>query len=131
MSDNQCKKQCGTRECQMWGCQAHVAPPQPDTTYLYSEGDIVRHRTLGEIIGVVVKRIDRDYTDEKGNLHKHSFQCRGDEKIPGLGSYPSYLLRGLITGTEFEWTQRDKRLFAEYEKTIAMQYKEWTQKNDK
>ncbi|MEG3877646.1 hypothetical protein QT972_09720, partial [Microcoleus sp. herbarium7] len=108
-----------------------VAPPQPDAAYLYSEGDMVRHRTSGEIIGVVVKRIDRDYTDEKGSVHKHSFQCRGDEKIPGLGSYPSYLLRGLITGTEFEWTQRDKRLFAEYEKTTAMQYKEWIQKNDK
>ena len=125
-----CKKQCGTRECQMWGCQAHAAPPEPDPRYLYKEGDTVRHPRTGEVIGKVVRRIDRSYVDEKGVLHQHLYQGRTDGEIPELGQYPSYELIGEITKTLFEWTQRDKRLFAEYSKDIEAQYEEWKKQHD-
>ncbi len=127
-----CNRQCGARECKMKGrCLANETPPQPDPAYLYQPGDIVRHRFSGEIIGQVIKRIDRDYIDDKGVCHKHSFQSRTDEKIHGLGSYPSYLMLGLTTGNEFEWTQRDKRLFAEHERIISIEYEQWSKHNDK
>lgn len=114
----------------MWGCHAKTNPPEPDPQYLYQEGDIVRHRFSGEIIGKVVHRIDRDYVDENGVAHPHLYQGRTDCKIPELGKYPSYLLKGLITGKEFEWTQRDPRLFAKYSETIKTQYEEWKKQNE-
>ena len=125
-----CKRACGTRECQMWGCQANMPLPEPDPQYLYREGDIVRHRRSGEIIGNVIRRIDRDYIDENGVAHPHLYQGRTDSKIPELGKYPSYLLRGHVTGTEFEWTQRDPRLFAKYSEDIKVQYEEWEKQHE-
>lgn len=113
----------------MWGCQANMVSPDPDPEYLYKEGDTVRHRTSGEIIGVVLRRIDRDYIDENGVIHQHLYQGRSDEKGVGLGKYPSYLLRGHITGREFEWTQRDPQLFAEYSREIKTKYEEWSRSN--
>lgn len=114
----------------MWGCQAHTTPPEPDPQYLYQEGDIVRHRFSGEIIGKVISRIDRDYIDEAGVAHPHLYQGRTDGKVPELGKYPSYLLKGTVTGTEFEWTDRNPRLFARYSKDIKFQYEEWRKQNE-
>jgi len=91
----------------------------------------VRHHTSGETIGIVIRRIDRDYIDEKGVVHLHLYQGRSDEKDPGLGKYPSYLLRGYTTGREFEWTQRDPRLFAKYSREIKTKYGEWSRSNAK
>ena len=125
-----CKRACGTRECKMWGCQAHTTPPEPDPQYLYQEGDIVRHRFSGEIIGKVVRRIDRDYVDENGVVHPHLYQGRTDGKVPELGKYPSYLLKGLTSGNEFEWTDRNPRLFAKYSKDIKIQYEEWRKQHE-
>jgi hypothetical protein len=114
----------------MWGCQADMPLPEPDPQYLYQPGDIVRHSTSGEIIGKVIRRIDRDYVDENGIAHPHLYQGRTNCTIPELGKYPSYLLKGLITGNEFEWTQRDSRLFAKYSEKIKVQYEEWRKHNE-
>jgi hypothetical protein len=114
----------------MWGCQAKAVLPEPDPKYLYNVGDIVRHPYSGEIIGEVVERIDRDFVDEKGVKHPHLYQGRMNGKIPGLGKYPSYLLKGLITGNIFPWTQRDERLFADYTEKVKIQYAEWLVQND-
>lgn len=114
----------------MWGCQAHTTPPEPDPQYLYQEGDIVRHRFSGEIIGKVISRIDRDYIDEAGVAHPHLYQGRTAGKVPELGKYPSYLLKGTVTGTEFEWTDRNPRLFARYSKDIKIKYEKWKKHNE-
>lgn len=126
-----CKRACGAPECRMWGCQASAVPPEPDPEYLYKEGDTVRGRFSGEIIGIVIRRIDRDHVDENGVVHPHLYQGRTDGKNTELGKYPSYLLRGHITGSEFEWTQRDPQLFAKYSRRIKIQYEEWQENNDK
>jgi hypothetical protein len=115
----------------MWGCQANAAPPEPDPQYLYQPGDTVRNRFSGEIIGIVIRRIDRDYIDEKGVVHPHLNQGRSDGKHAELGKYPSYLLLGHITGSEFEWTDRNPRLFAKYSRDIKIKYEEWQKNNDK
>ena len=120
-----CKRACGTPECEMWGCQANAVLPEPDVAYLYKEGETVRHPYSGEIIGIVICRIDRDYTDDKGRVHPHLYQGRSNGKVVGLGKYPSYLLRGTVTGREFEWTQRDERLFAKYHADIKKKHAEW------
>jgi hypothetical protein len=125
-----CNKQCGTLECKMWGCQAKAILPEPDSKYLYKVGDIVRHPYSGEIIGEVIECIDRDFVDKKGVTHPHLYQGRMNGKIPGLGKYPSYLLKGLITGNIFPWTQRDERLFADYTEKVKIQYTAWLTNND-
>ena len=115
----------------MWGCQANAALPEPDPQYLHQPGDTVRNRSTGEIIGKVIRRIDRDYVDENGVVHPHLYQGRSDGKNAELGKYPSYLLRGHITGDEFEWTDRNPRLFAKYSRDITIKYEEWQKNNDK
>lgn len=125
-----CDRPCGTRECQMWGCQSGAPPPEPDPQYLYEAGDTVYHRFSGEIIGIVIRRIDREYVDESGTPHPHLCQGRTDTGgTPELGKYPSYLLKGRVSGKEFEWTQRDKRLFAAYSKRIQLLHEEWQEAN--
>lgn len=91
----------------------------------------MRHRFSGEIIGIVIRRIDRDYVDGNGVTHPHLYQGRAGEKNLELGKYPSYLMRGHITGNEFEWTQRDPRLFAKYSREINAKYEEWRKNHEK
>ncbi|NJR24976.1 MAG: hypothetical protein HC786_23850 [Richelia sp. CSU_2_1] len=113
----------------MWGCQSESPLPEPDPQFLYKVGDAVINSS-GETIGIVVEIIDRTFTDGSGKSFPHLSQGRSEGEFPELGKYPSYLLYGPVSGRTFEWTQRDRRLFAKYSQKIQEEYEKWLKKNE-